>query len=907
MAWLFGRALLSDEAFVFRDAAHYYYPLYKFVAGQWGEGRVPLWNPQENLGQPLLADATAAVLYPGKLVFALPLSFNTNYKLYIIGHLILAAATSYIAARGFARSVAAATLCALSFAFSGSVLFQYCNVIFLVSAAWLPLAVLSIDRMLTRRSWKWAGALAITLTMMILGGDPQMAYHAALIAVLYTLVQSRPRVLSRLGGQKNEAATEGDDFASQSGEHIPRPPGTGGLLFSRPVLIAGALLFTFLLSAAQILPSAAWSRGSTRAAYDSPRNVYELASTFGETADAKDRYGFLLGRTTDGHHAESYQYSVGPWHVADFLWPNCFGRVFPQNTRWIRALPAEGRTWTPTLYMGLLPLLLALSQLNFFGRATKFGRARLLPSQVRAMARREPRPPNEPRPPTLDNRRRTWLSWVVLLALLASMGWYSLGWLIAEVYHATTGGDANALPIGSPFGGVYWLMQTLLPGYAYFRYPAKWLVVAALGLSLLAAFGWDKLGGSAQRFVLRGLAIVCAISITLLAVACIDIFATSFWNALAEVTNKDALFGPLDTDLAGWELLGGLLHTVIVAALLYLLVRASCQTRGALWLLLILTAVDIAVTQGSLIPTTPAATIEDDSSLVVEMRQMKGEEEESAIRTHRRFWLPDEWAETSSPDRQTTGARFDRATLFPKYHLLEDVEMVQSASAVESLDHREFMRVVLREKMLPTIGTQFVIGPAGKSGLTTQVQKLPAGPQAWIVHDVDVLPPLDTHHPAAVRRRTREVLLDGGPRDLSVVAVVETDQPLPLDSAAATPRHDIERCEITRDTPDGVELNVKLSRAGLVVLADTYTADWRCEVTNLESGERRPVEVLRTNRVMRGVCLPAGEYRLAFRYRPVGFSVGLLVTLSAWVAMLIVAALEGLRRRGIARRQGNER
>ncbi len=94
-----GPRLVCDEAFAFRDAAHYYYPLYKYVAGQWAAGRVPLWNPQENLGQPLLADATAAVLYPGKLVFALPLSFNTNYKLYIIGHLILAAATSYLAAQ----------------------------------------------------------------------------------------------------------------------------------------------------------------------------------------------------------------------------------------------------------------------------------------------------------------------------------------------------------------------------------------------------------------------------------------------------------------------------------------------------------------------------------------------------------------------------------------------------------------------------------------------------------------------------------------------------------------------------------------------------------------------------------------------------------------------------------------
>ena len=184
LLWLFGRALVTDEMFVFRDAAHYYYPYYKYVAQQWGEGRVPLWNPLENLGQPLLADATAAVLYPGKLIFALPLSYNTNYKLYIVGHVLFAAIGAYVAARGFARSRYASTVCAISYAFSGSVVFQYCNVIFLVGAAWLPLAILAIDRMLRLRSWKWSLALAAVLAMMVFGGDPQLAYHVALIGAL---------------------------------------------------------------------------------------------------------------------------------------------------------------------------------------------------------------------------------------------------------------------------------------------------------------------------------------------------------------------------------------------------------------------------------------------------------------------------------------------------------------------------------------------------------------------------------------------------------------------------------------------------------------------------------------------------------------------------------------------------
>ncbi len=53
-------------------------------------------------------------------------------------------------ARYGGASVLAAGQAGLAYAFSGSVLFQYCNVIFLVGAAWLPFALVATDRLLMR-------------------------------------------------------------------------------------------------------------------------------------------------------------------------------------------------------------------------------------------------------------------------------------------------------------------------------------------------------------------------------------------------------------------------------------------------------------------------------------------------------------------------------------------------------------------------------------------------------------------------------------------------------------------------------------------------------------------------------------------------------------------------------------
>ena len=74
-AWLFADVLFGGGMFAFRDTAHFYYPLLKLVTGEWAAGRVPLWNPYENLGVPLAGNATSSVFYPGTLIFWLPIDY----------------------------------------------------------------------------------------------------------------------------------------------------------------------------------------------------------------------------------------------------------------------------------------------------------------------------------------------------------------------------------------------------------------------------------------------------------------------------------------------------------------------------------------------------------------------------------------------------------------------------------------------------------------------------------------------------------------------------------------------------------------------------------------------------------------------------------------------------------------
>src|SRR4051812_13918271 len=146
----FRAVLFHGEQFAFRDAAHFYYPLYLRVQQEWEAGRWPLWDPGQNGGIPLLGYPMAAVLYPGKVLYAL-LPYPWAARLYIVAHTVVAFLGMRALARSLGVSMVGSCLGALSYAFGAPILFQYCNVIYLVGAAWAPWGFRALDHLLRQR------------------------------------------------------------------------------------------------------------------------------------------------------------------------------------------------------------------------------------------------------------------------------------------------------------------------------------------------------------------------------------------------------------------------------------------------------------------------------------------------------------------------------------------------------------------------------------------------------------------------------------------------------------------------------------------------------------------------------------------------------------------------------------
>src|SRR5262245_14484258 len=85
----FGPVLFRGRQFAYRDIANFYEPLYLRVQQEWSAGRLPLWMAEENSGMPLLGNPTAAVLYPGKLIFA-AMPYPWAMRVYVVAHVALA-------------------------------------------------------------------------------------------------------------------------------------------------------------------------------------------------------------------------------------------------------------------------------------------------------------------------------------------------------------------------------------------------------------------------------------------------------------------------------------------------------------------------------------------------------------------------------------------------------------------------------------------------------------------------------------------------------------------------------------------------------------------------------------------------------------------------------------------------
>jgi hypothetical protein len=134
---LLAPGLQAGRVLAARDSLREYAPLRPVIAEALREGRLPLWDPWDGTGTPLLAQLLHGVLHPASVALAL-VAPGASLDVLLVVYALLAALGAYVAARTLEAAPAAATAAAIGYVGSGYVLSSTANLPFLAGAASLP-------------------------------------------------------------------------------------------------------------------------------------------------------------------------------------------------------------------------------------------------------------------------------------------------------------------------------------------------------------------------------------------------------------------------------------------------------------------------------------------------------------------------------------------------------------------------------------------------------------------------------------------------------------------------------------------------------------------------------------------------------------------------------------------------
>jgi len=461
--WPYLTPLKSGQAWLWEDFLYFTYPVRFFAATSLVRGEFPFWNPYVFGGMPFFADIQTAVLYPLNLiqtVFAGADSLSPRIvQMFDVLHYFLAGWFCWRFLRYLKLGADSSLLGAVTFAFSGFLVTHAIHLNFINVFIWLPLILELFQRALDSGRLRWAVAAALVLALSTMGGYPQYTLYICYVLGLQWL-------LHEVGAREQEGVS---------------------------TAASGARLLTLLavvglgvgLNAFNWLPAAELARYTPRSSM-----TWEASA----------------------------EHSLQPLLLFKLVCPGFFGTQYPaENTYWAGGYSAF---WETCLFVGVLPLSLALWSLGAFRR---------------------------------DRRVR-------FAALLTGFSlWLALG----------------------RFGGLYWLCFKFAPGFGRFRIPGRFAALASFGLAVLAALGWEALRrrrSADTSKAVRGPALVTA-SLAALVVLVLCLLKAGLLNGLL----GGALARPEVQGLASAALLHAVAMLAITLVLLGL-AGAGPWNNGLRWL-----------------------------------------------------------------------------------------------------------------------------------------------------------------------------------------------------------------------------------------------------------------------------------------------------------------------------------
>lgn len=681
---------------------------------------------------------------------------------------------------------------------------------------------------------------------MILGGDPQCVYHFGLLSLLlFSTILWQPTpffirlaLVRRLSGK-----------------------------------LAIVLVLTILASFVQLWPTWLAAGNSIRTVSAITKEPDENREEQAKSVQTK----WMDSVATDLKKLEiqKRQFSQPPWHIATLLWGNVFGTSSRLHGRWDKQIPSGDRLWHPSLYQGILPVLLVIPLLFYRRKERNDSNEQLL--LIR------------------------WLWFAFLLFGFGSFGWYGLGWVWLEIQSLIH--PSTEVPwIAPEFGGIYWIL-TFLPGYSDFRYPAKLWIVSSFSISVLAGFSLDQFRTSVhfnhlpKRIRLTALFIGATSLGLLLLLSSPEVSAQlANWQPLAP---NDFWLGTFSKATAFSESCVTLAYTFILCCVFIWLLgkipsptdlQGICQTRHWTGLVLILVGIcDLVIAGGWTIHTGPNTSFR----LRDPFKKKQSHENEIPARmffNHQQFWKARNLAiadlflkrGTDKNESQVEYKEFHAVTLqtmhrflHPQFHLLQSIGstnafhtlyprnqyLLEKFALNDSNIFHEYLKEMVANQKKPkpndwfTFSTNWIVRPEIQ---TDELNEL--------LHDIEKtwISPEGNWIPISQR-----IVLNHTPPAFKKI------------QSSIEPTKDSFQTHLIHYGGKNAEmqLQVQAGSPGILVIRRAFDPGWTARINQSTESSLTPIKV---NRLFCGFVIPKGQYQLTITYLPAWFTYGKWVSIIAW-------------------------
>lgn len=173
--------------FLITDPVRQQYPWKNLAINIESKLQLPLWNPYEASGKPLLANFQSGVFYPLNIIFLLK-PFEIAWSLFIFLQLFLTFIFLYFFLDSLKIRKEASFLGAFVFTFCGFSIawLEWGNIV--GTALWLSLILLSIDKIFANKKIsKWLVILTVSFAFSLLAGHLQTFFYIFIFSSIYFL------------------------------------------------------------------------------------------------------------------------------------------------------------------------------------------------------------------------------------------------------------------------------------------------------------------------------------------------------------------------------------------------------------------------------------------------------------------------------------------------------------------------------------------------------------------------------------------------------------------------------------------------------------------------------------------------------------------------------------------------